>query len=90
MRSEISNRRAVGTVSLKITDLERKANINTANTAELQQALTVMGVDADDISVVSDSIQDWRSAAAAAARRRCGERLLSKPDAAVLRQECAD
>jgi general secretion pathway protein K len=31
----------------------------------LQQALTVMGVDADDISVVSDSIQDWRSAAAA-------------------------
>ena len=50
-----------GTVSLKITDLERKANINTANTAELQQALTLMGVDADDISVVSDSIQDWRS-----------------------------
>jgi general secretion pathway protein K len=48
-----------GTVSLTITDLERKANINTASTAELQQALTVMGVDADDISVVSDSIQDW-------------------------------
>jgi type II secretory pathway component PulK len=48
-----------GTVSLKIIDLERLANINTANTAELQQALTVMGVDADDISVVSDSIQDW-------------------------------
>jgi len=48
-----------GTVSVKITDLERKANINTANTAELQQALTLMGVDADDISVVSDSIQDW-------------------------------
>ena len=53
-----------GTVSLKIIDLERFANINTANTAELQQALTVMGVDADDISVVSDSIQDWRSPAA--------------------------
>jgi general secretion pathway protein K len=48
-----------GTVSLKIIDLERFANINTANTAELQQVLTVMGVDADDISVVSDSIQDW-------------------------------
>jgi general secretion pathway protein K len=48
-----------GTVSVKIIDLERKANINTANTLELQQALTVMGVDADDISVVSDSIQDW-------------------------------
>ena len=50
-----------GTVSLKIIDLERKANINTAPPAVLQQALTVMGVDADDISVVSDSIQDWRS-----------------------------
>lgn len=48
-----------GTVSIKIVDLERKANINTATTVELQQALTVMGVDADDISVVSDSIQDW-------------------------------
>lgn len=48
-----------GTVSIKIVDLERKANINRANTPELQQALTVMGVDADDISVVSDSILDW-------------------------------
>jgi general secretion pathway protein K len=54
-----------GTVSLKIIDLERFANINTANTAELQQALTLMGVDADDISVVSDSIEDWRSPVAA-------------------------
>jgi general secretion pathway protein K len=53
-----------GTVSLKIVDLERFANINTAPPAMLQQALTVMGVDADDISVVSDSIQDWRSPAA--------------------------
>lgn len=50
-----------GTVSLKIVDLERFANINTATPAELQQVLTVMGVNADDISVVSDSIQDWRS-----------------------------
>ena len=48
-----------GTVSLKIIDLERKVNINTANGLELQQALTLMGVDADSISVVSDSIQDW-------------------------------
>jgi general secretion pathway protein K len=52
-----------GTVSLKIVDLERFANINTAPPALLQQALTVMGVDADNISVVSDSIQDWRSPA---------------------------
>jgi general secretion pathway protein K len=48
-----------GTVSLKIVDLERKANINTATTPELQQALTLMGVDADALSVVVDSIQDW-------------------------------
>ncbi len=53
-----------GTVSLKIIDLDRKVNVNMASAAVLQQALTVMGVDADDISVVSDSIQDWRSPAA--------------------------
>ena len=50
-----------GTVSLKIIDLERKVNVNTANAAVLQQLLTLMGVNADDISVISDSIQDWRS-----------------------------
>ena len=48
-----------GTVSIKIIDLERFVNINNANSEELQQALTLMGVDADSISVVSDSIQDW-------------------------------
>jgi len=48
-----------GSVSLKIVDLERYANINSAPTPLLQQTLTVMGVDADDISVISDSIQDW-------------------------------
>ncbi|HXI70644.1 MAG TPA: general secretion pathway protein GspK [Verrucomicrobiae bacterium] len=49
-----------GTISIKIIDLERKVNVNTANSVELQQVLTVMGVNADDISVVSDSILDWR------------------------------
>lgn len=48
-----------GTVSVKIVDLDRKVNINTANTEVLQRALTLMGADADDLSVVSDSIQDW-------------------------------
>lgn len=48
-----------GTIAIKIVDLERKANINTASTPELQQALTLMGVGADDLSVVVDSIQDW-------------------------------
>jgi general secretion pathway protein K len=50
-----------GTVSLKIIDLERYANINTADSTLLNQALSLMGVDADSISVVSDSIQDWVS-----------------------------
>jgi len=48
-----------GTVSIKIVDLDRYANINTASAAELQQALTLMGVDADDMAIVVDSIQDW-------------------------------
>jgi type II secretory pathway component PulK len=49
----------VGTVSIKIIDLERKININTASAPLLQQVFTTMGVDANDISVLSDSIQDW-------------------------------
>jgi general secretion pathway protein K len=48
-----------GTVSIKIVDLERKVNINTANAPTLQQALILMGVSADGISVISDSILDW-------------------------------
>jgi general secretion pathway protein K len=50
-----------GSVSVKIIDLDRKLNINTANPAELQQALNLMGVGADNISVISDSILDWIS-----------------------------
>jgi len=46
-------------VSVKIIDLERKINVNTANSELLRQVLTVMGADAGDISVVSDSILDW-------------------------------
>jgi general secretion pathway protein K len=48
-----------GRISLKIVDLERKVNINTANPMQLQQVLTVMGVNADSISMVADSIEDW-------------------------------
>ena len=52
-----------GMVSIKIIDLERKVNINTAiypaNSQMIIQALTLMGVDANNISVVSDSILDW-------------------------------
>jgi general secretion pathway protein K len=48
-----------GTVSISIIDLERWVNINTANTPTLQQALTLMERDPNDIAVVSDSILDW-------------------------------
>ncbi|HEX3627502.1 MAG TPA: hypothetical protein VH280_19010 [Verrucomicrobiae bacterium] len=48
-----------GWVSLKITDLERYANINTASPQLLNQALTAMGVDANEIPIVSDSVLDW-------------------------------
>lgn len=48
-----------GTVSLTMTELESKININTADSPLLQQTLTAMGADANDISVVSDSILDW-------------------------------
>lgn len=49
-----------GTVSLSMTELESKININNpANWPLLQPVLTAMGADANDISVVSDSIQDW-------------------------------
>ena len=48
-----------GTVTVKIVDLERKLNINSATPDVIQEALNLMGVDANDISVVSDSIEDW-------------------------------
>jgi general secretion pathway protein K len=48
-----------GTVSLKMTELESKINVNRADAPLLQQVLTTMGVDANAISVVSDSILDY-------------------------------
>jgi len=48
-----------GTFSIKITDLERKVNINNADAGLLQQALTLMGVDASEIPYVTDGILDW-------------------------------
>jgi len=49
----------IGTYSIKIVDLERKMNINTAPPMLIQQALTVMGVNANSINTVADSIEDW-------------------------------
>ena len=48
-----------GAVSLKIVELESKINVNSADTPLIQQVLTTMGVDASEMSVVADSIQDW-------------------------------
>jgi len=46
---------------IKITDTERKFNINTAlyNDAVLHQALILMGADASQIPTIVSSVQDW-------------------------------
>ena len=48
-----------GGATWKILDCERKANINTATEATLQQALMVMGVDAGQMTPIINSILDW-------------------------------
>ncbi len=48
-----------GHADISIVDLERKANINTASEAVLQQALMVMGVDAGEMTPIVNSILDW-------------------------------
>lgn len=54
-----NNQLGAGTFSVKITDLERKFNINMANQSVLQQAMTIMGVDASLTPTIADSILDW-------------------------------
>ena len=49
-----------GVFSIKIVDLERKFNINSADPAILQQAMNLMGVDPSEASSAVDSILDWR------------------------------
>ena len=49
-----------GKFSVKITDLERKVNINFANREIIQQALDSMGVEIFAASTILDSIEDWR------------------------------
>jgi general secretion pathway protein K len=48
-----------GKVTIRITDLESKVNINVAGPDVLQQGLTLMGVDAGEASSVADCILDW-------------------------------
>ncbi len=49
-----------GKFSVKITDLERKVNVNFANREIIQQALDLMGVELFTASTILDSIEDWR------------------------------
>jgi general secretion pathway protein K len=48
-----------GSFSLKITDLERKFNINIADETILEQALRVVGANASDFTAIVNSILDW-------------------------------
>lgn len=48
-----------GHFSVKITDLERKANINAANEVILEKAMVEMGVEAGEISRVIAQLKDW-------------------------------
>lgn len=49
-----------GSFSVKITDMERKLNINVASEGVLQQALMVVGVDPAQTTTIIDSFLDWR------------------------------
>src|SRR5438552_4992994 len=48
-----------GSFTWKMTDLERKWNINTANEFLLQQALLLTGVDPSEMTPIVNSILDW-------------------------------
>lgn len=48
-----------GSFTWKITDLESKANINTASEMMLRQAFTIMGADPGDLTPASSAILDW-------------------------------
>jgi general secretion pathway protein K len=55
-----NNQLGAGHFSIKITDLERKANVNLADQGLLQQALFLVGVDPSSMSTIIDSVLDWR------------------------------
>jgi len=51
-----------GSFTWKMTDLERKWNINTANEPILQQAVLLTGVDPSEMTPIIGSILNWRAA----------------------------
>ena len=48
-----------GSVTIRITDMERKININMANEKILSDALGVVGVDGSEIPGITSAILDW-------------------------------
>ena len=52
-------RLGAGTFNVKITDCERKFNINSADPLILAQALKLCGVDVGEAGQIADSILDW-------------------------------
>lgn len=48
-----------GSFSVKITDMERKFNINVADEQILGQALKLVGVDASEVGTITGSLLDW-------------------------------
>lgn len=48
-----------GTFSVKITDMERRFNINLADEQILQQAMKIVGVDGSEVGGITGSILDW-------------------------------
>ena len=53
------SQKVLGTVSLRIEDLERKININMATDKILSDALGVVGVDGGETPAITSSILDW-------------------------------
>ena len=49
-----------GTFTYRITDEERRINLNTAPPDRIDRLLTVLGVDKQTRDIINDSLQDWR------------------------------
>ncbi len=55
-----NNKLGTGEFTVKIVDMDRKFNINAADEAVLQQAMSLMGMDVADTAGISEAILDWR------------------------------
>ena len=56
-----NNKLGTGEFTVKIVDMDRKFNINAADEAVLQQAMSLMGMDVADSAGISEAILDWRA-----------------------------